>query len=122
MKTSSAKGKGRDLQKHIAAVLRETFDLEEDDVVSRPMGSPGEDIMMSPMARKKIPLSIESKNTKSFPSLAGLDQSRANCRGHLPAVVWKPFGKNKNESIIYFNLNEFAKWLEGLSGNEEEDK
>ena len=107
MKTSSAKGKGRKLQQHVALKIREKFDLPEDDVVSRPMGSSGEDIMMSDRARKTLPLSIECKNTKSFPSLAALRQSDHNSGEHTPAACWKPHGKSYEDTIIYMTLNEF---------------
>jgi len=70
MLTSSAKGKGRLLQQHVCAIIRKVFDLPETDVVSRPMGSAGVDTMMSDRALKELPLSIECKNTKKFPSLS----------------------------------------------------
>ncbi len=107
MKPQSAKSKGRDLQKHVAQKIREKFDLPEDDVVSRPMGSGGEDIMMSKRARDVLPLSIECKNTKSFPSLAALRQSEHNSKDHAPAACWKPPRKSYEDTIIYMTLNEF---------------
>jgi hypothetical protein len=107
MKSQSRKAKGRELQKHAASVIREVLDLPEEDVVSRPMGSAGEDIMLSERARAKIPFDIECKNTKSFPSLAALRQAKDRGSDLLPAAVWKPFGKSMDDSIIYFNLKEF---------------
>ena len=117
MKTSSAKSKGRELQKYVVRVINKVFKdkFECGDVVSRPMGSSGVDIMMSPNARKNLPLSIECKNTKSFPSLSALAQSRANSYNKtLAAVVWKPFGKSMDESIIYFNTEDFISWIKEL--------
>lgn len=112
MKTQSAKAKGRKLQKMVAeTILKVCPFLQEDDVVSRPMGSQGEDIMLSPKARQWCPLSFECKNTKTFPSIAGLDQAKANCKGHLPAVCWKPPGKGKEDIIIYFRLEELLEWI-----------
>lgn len=110
MKTQSAKSKGRKLQQHTARVIREIFILPEDDVVSRPLGSPGEDLLMSDRARKVLPLSFECKNTKKFPSLAALDQAKENARGHQRCVVWKPPGKGMEDAIIYFNLREFLEF------------
>ena len=114
MKTSSAKAKGRNLQKYVSNKITNEFDLEEGDVISRPMGSQGTDCHMSPKARKAFPFSIECKNTKSFPSLAALAQSEANhILDTLPGVVWKPPGKGMDESLIYFNFKEFAEfWAE----------
>lgn len=112
MKTSSAKAKGRDLQKYCKKILDKVFDLEEGDIESRPMGSGGVDLMMSPSVRKKFPVSIESKNTKKFPSVSALKQSDHNKYDDtISAVVWKPFGKSKDESIIYFNYKEFVEWV-----------
>jgi hypothetical protein len=114
MKTSSAKSKGRLLQKHVAKLLSEVFGWEDGDAESRPMGSAGIDIMMSPKARRDFPFSIECKNTKTFPSLGALRQSQDNNKpGTLSAVVWKPPRKNETESIIYFDLGEFVEfWKE----------
>lgn len=122
MKTSSAKGKGRDLQKYVAKVIKDQFYLGDGDAESRPMGSSGVDIMMSPLAKEKFPFSPECKNTKTFPSLAALEQSHYNQYDDtLAGVVWKPFGKGMNKSIIYFNFEEFVDWWkEHTNGKEEE--
>ncbi len=112
MKTSSAKSKGRALQQNcVKVLLRFAKMLEPDDVVSRPMGSGGVDIMMSPKAQIIFPISIESKNTKTFPSLKALQQSEANkYDSTLAAVVWKPPGKGYDKSIIYFSFEDFVSW------------
>jgi hypothetical protein len=111
VKTSSAKAKGRELQKHVAEKIRDRFDLPETDVQSRPMGSSGVDIMMSEKALKALPISIECKNTKTFPSLGALNQAKENALfGTAAAVCWKPPGKNPKETLIYFNLNNFLEW------------
>ena len=54
----SSKAKGRKLQNFVRDQLRVAFPcLEEDDVKSQTMGMPGEDIVLSPAARKQIPYS-----------------------------------------------------------------
>ena len=109
MKTASCKNKGRLLQQHLAKVLKVLYNWREGDCESRPMGSGGVDLMMSPKARDEFPFSIESKNWKAFPSLAALKQSGANKYDDtLPCVVWKPKGKGMSESIVYFNFEDFA--------------
>lgn len=120
MRPSSAKGKGRALQQFVAKVLvRIGKKLEPDDAVSRPMGSGGVDIMMSPLAQKEFPFSLECKNTKSFPSVKALEQSQYNKYDDtLAAVVWKPFGKGMEESIIYFNYVQFVEWYEEEKSND----
>jgi hypothetical protein len=111
MKPQSAKAKGRKLQQWIAQRITEIFKLEEGDVESRPMGSGGVDLMMSPAARRKFPFSIESKNTKKFPSIKALQQSNVNIYSEtLAGVCWKPPGKGPEETIIYFNLEEFMEF------------
>jgi hypothetical protein len=124
MKTSSCKSKGRALQKHVAREIAETLDLEEDDVVSRPMGSGGEDIMLSPAARKKFPFSVECKNTKTFPNLEALRQADYNSKGYNPVVCWKPPRKGFDDTIIYMRLDSFLKiWRNTIDREEkEEDK
>ena len=62
-KTRHAKSKGRKLQNIMRDELRLAFpSLEEDDIKSQTMGMTGEDIVLSPAARKKIPFSFECKN------------------------------------------------------------
>jgi hypothetical protein len=107
IKTQSCKSKGRKLQQHVASRIREVFDLPEDDVVSTSMGKGGEDVMMSDRARKELPISIECKNTKIFPSLSALDQAKGNSKGFKGCVVWKPPKKGYSKSIIYFDLDDF---------------
>ena len=59
----SAKAKGRALQNKIRDVLLEHFseELEPDDIRSQVMGMSGEDIVLSPAARKLIPYSFPIK-------------------------------------------------------------
>lgn len=62
----NAKAKGRVGQQQIRDKILETFpELEPDDVKSTTMGDGGEDIQLSPAARKLLPLSIEVKRRKS---------------------------------------------------------
>ena len=52
----SSKAKGRKLQNMMRDALRDAFPLlEEDDIKSQTMGMTGEDIVLSPAARKSIP-------------------------------------------------------------------
>jgi len=92
MKTSSCKAKGRNHQKEIVAKILAAFpELEPDDVVSRPMGSSGIDIMLSPKAQKIVQLSIEAKNSKVKPAMSALDQAiYNNYKNTIPVVAWHP--------------------------------
>jgi hypothetical protein len=62
MKTRSAKNKGKRLQNDVRDLILETFtELEPDDVRSTTMGDSGEDILLSPAARKLFPFATEKK-------------------------------------------------------------
>jgi hypothetical protein len=64
--TRAAKAKGRGGQNEIRDMLLKTFpEFEPDDIKSTTMGDTGEDIQLSPAARKKMPISIEVKRRKS---------------------------------------------------------
>lgn len=63
LKPQSAKAKGRKLQQWVRDFILETFtNLEPDDVRSTSMGATGEDVQLSPQARKVVPFQIECKN------------------------------------------------------------
>ena len=55
MKTSSAKNKGRTLQKWVVEKLIEAFNIHSEDIKSCSMGAGGEDVVMSRAAREKFP-------------------------------------------------------------------
>ena len=63
MKPSSAKAKGRVLQQWVRDLILASYpQLEPDDVKSTSMGASGEDVQLSPAARKLLPIQIECKN------------------------------------------------------------
>ena len=63
--TRSGKAKGRLGQQEIRDKILDRFpDFHPDDVKSTVMGDTGEDIQLSPAARKVLPLSIEVKRRK----------------------------------------------------------
>ena len=111
MKPRSAKNKGKRLQNTIRDLILEKFDskLEPDDVRSITMGDSGEDIQLSPAARKLIPYSIECKNQEKLNIWEALDQAEGNSGKHTPLVIFK-----RNRSKTYAVL-EFDKLLELLN-------
>ena len=77
MKPQSAKAKGREGQKEIQRLLLLFFpELEPDDCRSNPMGSDGEDILLSPAARKILPWNIEVKRKHKVGAARYLEQAR----------------------------------------------
>ena len=72
--------------------LRAAFSslLEEDDIKSQTMGMTGEDIVLSPAARKLIPYSIECKNVERLNVWQCLKQTEDNTHEDCnPALVIK---------------------------------
>jgi hypothetical protein len=112
MKPSSAKSKGRRLQQHIRDRIYHHFpQLREGDVESRPMGSGGVDLMMSPAARECLPLSIEAKNTVSVPGSTAIEQSKYNAyKDTLPVVAWKPKGKQYVKTLVICEMETFIEF------------
>lgn len=112
MKPSSAKQKGRVLQQHVRDALLKSFpSLEADDIRSNPMGASGEDILLSPAARKKIPFSIECKNVEKLNIWEAIDQASAQNRRFEPLVAFK---KNGKEVYVALKLDKFLELISEL--------
>ena len=98
----SSKAKGRRLQNLVRDKLRAAFSssLEEDDIKSQTMGMTGEDIILSPAARKLIPYSIECKNVERLNVWQCLHQAESNTQDECsPALVIK-----RNQTTPYIIL------------------
>ena len=104
MNIKSAKAKGRNLQNLVRDKLRKIFveewtkvpRLEPDDIKSQTMGMGGEDIVLSPIAKRLIPYSFECKNTERLNLWNSLQQCEDNCEDRIPILVFK-----KNRSKVY---------------------
>ena len=113
-KPSSSKAKGRRLQNFVRDKLREYFidkwtlfpKLEYDDIKSQTMGMTGEDIVLSPAARKIIPYSFECKNVERLNIWSALEQAESNCGKRTPVTIIKR-NHTKTNAVI-----EFDRWLE----------
>ena len=109
MKTQSAKAKGRKLQQMVRDLLLETFtDLEPDDVRSTSMGAGGEDLLLSPAARRKFPYSVECKNVEKLNVWNAYEQASANSGKHEPLLVMK---KNHKKPLVVLDLETFVDLL-----------
>lgn len=76
------------------------------------MGESGEDIHLSPAARKLFPFSTECKNVEKLNIWSALEQAIMNAKdGHTPLVVFK-----RNRSKVYVAL-EFEDLLTLLYGD-----
>jgi hypothetical protein len=88
------KAKGRIFEKEVVASILAAFsDLSEHDVLFRPMGSIGADIILSEAARAVLPLAIECKRVGKLENLnlkEAMQQAKANCPAELvPCVVYR---------------------------------
>ena len=105
----SIKAKGRRLQNYVRDQLRTMFikdwtklpKLQEDDIKSQTMGMTGEDIVLSPAAKKLIPFSFECKNQERLNIWKSLEQAKENAEDRTPIVVFKRNG-SRTYAIIEF--------------------
>ena len=105
-----SKAKGRNLQNLVRDRLRVAFpSLEEDDVKSQTMGMPGEDIVLSPAARKVIPYSFECKNVERLQFWSSVEQCEANCKEGIDAVV--VIKKNRKQPYIAVSFEVFLELI-----------
>ena len=110
MKTRSAKNKGKRLQNSVRDILLETFkdQLEPDDIKSAVMGDSGEDIQLSPAARKLIPYSIECKNQEKLNIWSALEQAENNSGDYDPVLIFK---RNRTKTYAVLELKDFIKLI-----------
>ena len=109
MKTRSAKNKGKRLQNDVRDLILETFtELEPDDVRSTTMGDSGEDVLLSPAARKLFPFSVECKNQERLNIWESLEQAETNAGQHIPLVVFK---RNRSKTYISMEINDLMRLL-----------
>ena len=110
MKTRSAKNKGKRLQNKVRDILLEAFKdtLEEDDVKSTTMGESGEDIQLSPAARKLIPYAFECKNQEKLNIWSALEQAESNGEKGTPVLVFK---RNRSKTYAVLQLEDFIELI-----------
>jgi hypothetical protein len=89
VKPSSAKNKGRILQQKVRdMMLKAAPELEPDDCRSTSMGAGGEDIQLSPAARKIYPINPECKNLAKIAVFTYYGQAAQHGQ-HEPVVFLK---------------------------------
>ena len=109
MKSRSAKNKGKRLQNKVRDLLLETFNqLEPDDVRSAIMGEQGEDIKLSPAARRLIPYSFECKNQEKINIWDSLQQAEENCGVYDPVLIFK---RNRSKTYAVVNVEKFIELI-----------
>lgn len=110
MKTSSAKAKGRSLQNKVTLRFRELFNgiLEDGDIKPQIMGVSGEDIVLSPSAKKLIAFDIECKNQEKLIGVGltnAIEQAEGNSsEDRIPLLIFK---KNREPERVILRLDDF---------------
>lgn len=104
IKTSSAKAKGRNLQKWFREKLIEELNIHPEDIESRSMGAQGEDIVMARAARERFPLSVECKAVEKLNVWEAYEQAKTNCGNYEPIVVMK---KNHKKPLVVVDAEYF---------------
>ena len=109
MKTRSAKNKGKRLQNKIRDLILEKFNkLEEDDVRSITMGDSGEDILLSPAARRLFPFSVECKNQEKLNIWDSLQQAEENSGDYSPVLIFK---RNRSKTYAVVEIDKFIELI-----------
>lgn len=107
--TQSAKAKGRRLQQAVRdSVLRTFPSLEPDDVRSTSMGAGGEDVQLSPAARKLFPYSVECKNLAKIAVFNYYEQSQTNAGDYEPLVIIK---QNRSKPLAVVDFDHFMELI-----------
>lgn len=106
MKTSSAKAKGRNLQKYVVSKILQYFKrLTPNDVRSTSMGAPGVDVQLSEAALNVFPYAVECKNVERIKVLYDMwDQAVLNAKEKEPLLVVK---SNNKPVLAIVDLSEF---------------
>ena len=110
MKPRSAKNKGKRLQNKVRDLILEKFNskLEQDDVRSITMGESGEDILLSPAARRLFPFSVECKSQEKLSIWSSLEQAEDNSGDHIPLLIFK---RNRSKTYAVLEFDELLKLL-----------
>ena len=88
-------------------------ELNLDDIVIQPPSVGGEDLRLSPAARRVFPFSVEGKNQESLGIWSAIEQAKANASGHPPAVV---FRRNHTEPWAAVPLTILINLLQRVQG------
>lgn len=109
MRPQSAKAKGRRLQQQVRDMILEIFKdhFQADDVRSTAMGQNGEDVQLSPHARKWLPFQIECKNKNKVAVINWLEQAATHGK-HIPIVVAK---QDRSDPVVIIDAKTFFEMM-----------
>ena len=108
MNVKSVKAKGRVLQNLVRDRLHKIFPKLSKDIKSQTIRMTGMDIVLTPLAQKKIPYAFECKNVERFDLWKTWDQAKDNADNLEPVVVVK---KNRRKPKVVIDLELFLKLI-----------
>lgn len=76
------------------------------------MGQSGEDIQLSPAARRLLPISVECKSVAAFVGYTYLKQAKSNSHGREPVAVVKA---NREQPVVIVDAEYFFNLLKDKS-------
>lgn len=101
IKTQSAKQKGRLLQQWTRDMILSTFPaLEPADCTSTSMGASGEDVLMSPLARRSFNYSVECKSNAKNSVYKIMAQAQSNCPEGSTALAIVKADRQKPLAVV----------------------
>lgn len=108
MKPISAKAKGRSWQNEVKKAILDTFpELEADDVRSTPIGVNGEDIQLSPLARKTLGgIQIECKRVKAIGRVYEWWEQAKEHGPHTPVIFTRA---DRKDALVIIPMDYFLK-------------
>ena len=108
---SSAKAKGRQLQKWAAEKISDTIDIpwgyeDDKDIQPRLMGQSGTDVVLRGQALEWFPFSVECKSCEAWSVPAFIRQARKNV---LPGTDWLLIIKRKEfqKPVVLIDAEKF---------------
>ena len=95
------------MRDRLRSVFTET--LETNDIESQVMGMSGEDIVLSPAAKKVIRYSFECKNKERLDLWKSLEQAENNSQDRVPVLVFK---RNRTKVYVAFEFDHFIEMID----------
>ena len=95
------------MRDRLRSVFTET--LETNDIESQGMGMSGEDIVLSPAAKRVIRYSFECKNKERLDLWKSLEQAENNSQDRVPVLVFK---RNRTKGYVAFEFDHFIEMID----------
>ena len=111
----SRKSKSRRLQQYVRDAILEKFpELESDDVKSATMGESGEDIKLSPAARRLLGISVECKAQEKVNVWSSWEQCPTNTPDGANSVL--VIKRNNSPTLVMVDLKFLLQLLRDANG------